>query len=120
MQAATQAVDKLKNRRGLGLENSLHHQLAGRIQNSDGDRCLVHIQPNILGIIHQGAPGCRLRCERSKPTSKGRPFIMRLPGLDQRRWFRKDYLCKPIMQTQSKWLWPVTIANSVVFGTLLL
>src|ERR1700720_2428406 len=38
----------------------------------------MYIHPNILGVIHEGAPCCRLRCERSKPTPNGRPFIMRL------------------------------------------
>src|SRR5258707_4825546 len=41
----------------------------------------MDIHPNILGVIHEGAPCCRLRCERSKPTPNGRPFIMRLPDL---------------------------------------
>src|SRR5467141_803040 len=79
MQAAAQTVDKLRNGCRFRFEDGLHHQLAGGIQNCRRDRCLMNIQPNILGIIHEGAPFCRRRCERSKPTPKGRPFIMRLP-----------------------------------------
>jgi len=41
------------------------------------DSCLMDIHPNKLGVIHEGAPCCRLRYERSKPTPNGRPFIMR-------------------------------------------
>jgi hypothetical protein len=29
------------------------------IPNGHRDRCLMHIQPNILGVIHEGAPCCR-------------------------------------------------------------
>src|SRR5260370_32759444 len=83
MQAATQAVDKLQNGSRFRLEDGLHHQLAGGILNRCGDRCLMNIQPNILSVIHEGAPFCRSRCERSKPTPKGRPFIMRLSGTSQ-------------------------------------
>src|ERR1700694_5822518 len=40
----------------------------------------MNIQPNILSVIHKGAPCCRGWCERSNPTPKGRPFIMRFSG----------------------------------------
>src|ERR1700694_6278895 len=46
----------------------------------------MNIQPNILSVIHKGAPCCRDWCERSNPTPKGRPFIMRLSGPIQFRW----------------------------------
>ena len=37
---------------GRGLRRSeLVHQLASGIQNRRGDRCLVNIQPNILGVV---------------------------------------------------------------------
>jgi hypothetical protein len=39
-------------------QDSLQDQLAVRIPNRRGDRCLMRIQPNILGVIHEGAP-CR-------------------------------------------------------------
>src|ERR1700704_2376639 len=42
----------------------------------------MNIQPNILSVIHKGAPCCRDWCERSTPTPKGRPFIMRLSVRD--------------------------------------
>ena len=58
-QTATYAAQKLQKPIRLGFENRFHHQLAGRIQNRSRDRCLVHVQANILGIIHKGAPGCR-------------------------------------------------------------
>ena len=58
MQTATQAADKLENRFRFRFEDSLHDQLPVRIPNGYGDRCLMHIQPNILGFIHEGAP-CR-------------------------------------------------------------
>jgi len=36
---------------------------------------LMHVEPNILFTVHQGAPFCRWSCERWQPTPKGRPFI---------------------------------------------
>ena len=56
-QTAAQAMNKFEDRRTLRFENGIHHQIAGGIQDSDGDRCLVNVQANIL--IRQGAPGCR-------------------------------------------------------------
>ena len=32
---------------------------ACRISKGHGDRCPMHIHPNILGVIHEGAPCCR-------------------------------------------------------------
>jgi serine/threonine protein kinase len=54
-----QAANKLKNRLRFRSENGLHHQIPARIPNSHRDRCLMHIHPNILGVIHEGAPCCR-------------------------------------------------------------
>jgi len=34
--------------------------------------------------------------------------------------FREDYSFERIMETQSKWLWPVTIASAVVASLLIL
>ena len=59
MQASAQSVDKLENGGGFRFEDRLHHQTTGAIKNHSGDRCLVNVQPNILGIIHEGAPFCR-------------------------------------------------------------
>ena len=59
VQASAQPVNKLQNRCRFRLEDRFHHQLAGGIQNRSRDRCLVNIQPNILGVIHEGAPSCR-------------------------------------------------------------
>jgi hypothetical protein len=28
------------------------------LSNCCGDRCLVNVQPNVLGVIHEGAPSC--------------------------------------------------------------
>ena len=41
------------------LDDALHHQIADRVQNRNGDRCLMNVQPNILSVIHEGAPLCR-------------------------------------------------------------
>src|ERR1700674_2377375 len=70
MQAAAQTMDKLQNGHCFRFDDGFHYYLAGGIQHSYRDRCLVNIEPNILGVIHEGAPFCRRRCERSKPTSK--------------------------------------------------
>ena len=56
MQTAAQTVDKLQKGCRFRFEDGLHHQLAGGIHNCRRDRCLMNIQPNILGIIHEGAP----------------------------------------------------------------
>jgi hypothetical protein len=50
VQTAAQAADKLQNRFGFHFEDSFHHQIAGSIPNGRRDRCLMNIQPNILGI----------------------------------------------------------------------
>ena len=52
-------MNKLENRFGFRFQDRFHGQLAGRIQNGHRDRCLVNIQPNILGVIHEGAPSGR-------------------------------------------------------------
>jgi hypothetical protein len=53
------------------------------------------IQPNILFTVHEGTPFCRWQRERSQPTPKGRPFIMRLrqrsnPVLSVLKFFAAD------------------------------
>jgi hypothetical protein len=60
VQTAPQATNKLENRFRFRLQDGLHQQLASGIQNGHGDRCLMNIQPNILGVSHEGAP-CRRR-----------------------------------------------------------
>jgi len=67
MQTSAQSVNELQDGLRSRFENGFHHRLAGRIPRADRDRCLMNIQPNILGVIHEGAPG-RLCCEKSKPT----------------------------------------------------
>src|SRR5215469_10892362 len=59
VQTAAHAVEKLEYGLRLRLENGFDHQLAGGIANRHRDRCLMHIEPNILGVIHEGAPCCR-------------------------------------------------------------
>ena len=63
-----------------GLQDGFHDQLTSRIHHRDHDRCLTNVQPNILFIVHEGAPfvGSDLNAH---PTPKGRPFIMRLHQL---------------------------------------
>src|ERR1700722_13399680 len=56
MQASAQTVNKVQNRRCLCLEDRFHQNLAGRIENYSRDRCLMNIQPNILSVVHGGAP----------------------------------------------------------------
>jgi hypothetical protein len=55
---ATQTVNELQNGFRFRFEDSLQDQLPVRIPNRRGDRCLMHIQPNILGVIHEGATCC--------------------------------------------------------------
>jgi hypothetical protein len=45
-------MNKLKNSFGFRFECGFHHQTSARIPNRRRDRCLVHIQPNILGIVY--------------------------------------------------------------------
>jgi hypothetical protein len=50
-------VDQLQNGCCFRLDGGLHRQMTGEIHNYHGDRCLVNIQPNILGVIqHESAP----------------------------------------------------------------
>src|SRR6266568_8192093 len=46
-------------RRPFGLQNGLHHELTRGIHQRDHDGCLMNVQPNILFIVHEGAPFCR-------------------------------------------------------------
>jgi hypothetical protein len=59
VQTAAQAMTKLENRFGFCFQDRFRHQIASRIQNRHRDRCLMSIQPNLLSIIHEGAPSCR-------------------------------------------------------------
>ncbi len=59
VQTAAQTVNKLEDGARFRFQDSFHHQLTGRVQNRRRDRCLMNIQPNILGVIHEGAPSCR-------------------------------------------------------------
>src|SRR5439155_18292571 len=76
---------ELKNGRGLRLQDGFHNYFASGIHYRDRDGCLMHVEPNILFTVHQGAPFCRWSCERWQPTPKGRPFIMRLRHLTNGR-----------------------------------
>jgi hypothetical protein len=37
-------------------------------------RTQMNVQPNILFVVHEGAPFCRSGCRPSQPTPKGAPF----------------------------------------------
>ena len=74
VQTAAQAMNKLENRFGFCFQDRFHHEVASRIQNRHRARCLRNIQPQLLSIIHEGAPSCRRCCEGPKPTAKGAPF----------------------------------------------
>jgi hypothetical protein len=56
LHASSQSLNELQDGRRFRLQDALHQQMPTRIQNRCGDRCLVHIQTNILGVIHRGAP----------------------------------------------------------------
>jgi hypothetical protein len=74
MQRAPQPRQELENGGRFGLQQAFHHQLAALLQDRDRDRCLMHVQANILRTVHQGAPfvGC---CELPLTTySQGAPF----------------------------------------------
>src|SRR3989442_355437 len=55
---------ELKNGRGLRLQDGFHNYFASGIHYRDRDGCLMHVEPNILFTVHQGAPFCRWSCER--------------------------------------------------------
>jgi len=59
LHASPKSTDKLQDACCFRLDDGLHDQLAGGIQNHRRDRCLVNIEPNILGVIHEGAPSRR-------------------------------------------------------------
>src|SRR5438132_10021454 len=40
------------------------YYFASGIHYRDRDGCLMHVEPNILFTVHQGAPFCRWSCER--------------------------------------------------------
>ena len=52
-------MNKLEDSLGFRFECGLHHQISARIPNRRRDRCRMHIHPNILSVIHEGAPCCR-------------------------------------------------------------
>jgi len=55
LQIAAQTVHELQNRCCFGFHDGLHHEFSSGSRNRRRDRCLTHIQPNILGVIHEGA-----------------------------------------------------------------
>jgi hypothetical protein len=72
VQSSGQPVQKLQNRRGFRLDDRLHHQMAGAIQNHHRDRCLVNIQSNILGVIqHEGAPSVGVDANNQNLLQRG-------------------------------------------------
>jgi hypothetical protein len=56
VQTPAQTMNKLKNSCGFRFECGFHHQISTRIPNRRRDRCLMPVHPNILGVIHEGAP----------------------------------------------------------------
>jgi hypothetical protein len=52
VQTAGQPVKKLQKGCRFRLENGLHQEVAGRIQNHCRNRCLMNIQTNLLSGIH--------------------------------------------------------------------
>ena len=56
LQASAQPVDKLQDRCRFRFEDRFHYRPAIGIENRSRDRCLVNVEPNILGVIHKGAP----------------------------------------------------------------
>jgi ribosomal protein S26 len=59
VQATAQTVNKLKDSFGFCFECGFHHQISVRIPNRRRNRCRMHIHPNILGVVNEGAPCCR-------------------------------------------------------------
>src|SRR2546428_12402977 len=73
-QSSTQSRQELQNGGGFGFQHGLHDYLASAIHHRDRDGCLMHVEPNILFTVHEGAPFRRWWCLRSQPTPKGAPF----------------------------------------------
>jgi hypothetical protein len=53
MRAATQTVNKRQNGFRFRFEDNLDDQLPVRIPNRTGEAGLVHIQPNLFGVMHE-------------------------------------------------------------------
>src|SRR5579872_2443479 len=102
-QAALQPGKELQNGGRPGLQDGFHHQLAGRVLNRDGNRCLVNIQTDILFAVHEGAPFVGCGAMRSQPTPKGRPFIM-----------RSRQSCAPNQSPSAKWTIPREVEHKAV------
>jgi hypothetical protein len=99
MQAATQTVNKLQHGFRFRFQDSLQDQLAVRIPNRRGDRC---IQPNVLLLVgddpndqtlHQkGAPfynACYMPCSRRNNNSPGTPCAPGPRGSVYRKFSRR-------------------------------
>ena len=56
MRTPLQSVDQLQNCSRFRLDDGLHGQMAGGVQNHDGSRCQVNIEPNLRSIIHDSVP----------------------------------------------------------------
>ena len=87
VQASAQSVNKLQNRCCFRLEDGFHQNLAGRIKNHRRDRCLMDIQPNILSVIHGGAPSCVGLGANDQNLLQRAPFYNAL----LRRWAQPCY-----------------------------
>src|SRR5437016_1419060 len=73
-QSSTQSRQELQNGCGFGFQDGFHDYLALSIHHRYADGCLMHVEPNILSTVHQGAPFVGGVCLRSQPTPKGAPF----------------------------------------------
>jgi len=58
VQIAPQAAEELQNGLRFRFSDGLHHLLSGGIKYCRRNRCLMNFQPNLFGVIHEGAP-CR-------------------------------------------------------------
>src|SRR5437879_12932340 len=55
-QNSTQSCKELQNGCGFGFQDGFHDYLALSIHHRYADGCLMHVEPNILSTVHQGAP----------------------------------------------------------------
>jgi hypothetical protein len=74
-QCAPQSANETQKRSCVGSENGLHYQLSILIQHRSRDACLMDVETDKLGVIHEGVP-----------------FVSSLGASDHRRLLRKGAL----------------------------
>jgi len=100
MHVSAEPFEKLHDHVRFRLDDTFHHDLAGSIPNRQRNAFLVHIHADIFGTVHWGRSFLSELGNRSKFTTKGRPFI--LAKNFALRIAQSDFLRRHDLQDQGK------------------